>query len=247
MDPLGPRGPEVYRYALGEPLRMDTDEGSPLQSVVFRPADPEVGSITGILWFESGSGRPVRAMIRPHGRWALNAGLRGLVRRLPLLPKDALGGMDYLVVDYSTGGSGVGWPVVARVQGAMYWFGDQAILPVQIEWELDWDADPPSASGAQPPPPLFGAWSFSVDRRALDPFLRDLDRVVGPPPAPGIGQTLRRGLGSVRFNQVQGINFEVHYPIPVGAPIMVPAPAWIFSWATTPRRGFSSPGSTARP
>lgn len=217
VDPLGPRGPSLYSYVSGRALNLEDPNGTSLLSVEFRPLDPAAGPMTGILWFDARNGRPVRAMIRPHGRWQLNAGLRGLIRRFPLLPKDALGGLDYLVVDYRQETPGVSWPSVARVQGAMYWFGDQAVLPVQIEWELSWASAVPRPREARPPPPLFGAWSFTVDRRALNPFIREMDRLVGPPPPPSLGQTLVRAVASGRFNQVQGVNFTPQYVFPVGA------------------------------
>jgi hypothetical protein len=217
VDPLSLMGPETYRYSSGRPLTIARNEPATLLSVEFRPTDPEAGAITGIIWFDAETGHPRRAMIRPHGRWQLKAGLRGLIRSFPLLPKDAAGGMDYLVVDYSRDSEELTWPAVARVLGAMYWFGDQAILPVQIEWEIALNAEPPPASEAQAPKPLRGGWTFSVDRRALNPFIRELDRAVGPPQAPRLGQVLRRAVASVRFNQVQGVNFKVQYPFPVGA------------------------------
>jgi hypothetical protein len=216
VDPLGDLGPETYRYSSGLPLEITGDRRATLQSVEFRPVDPEAGAITGIIWFDAETGHPLRAMIRPHGRWQLRAGLRGFIRRLPLLPKDATGGMDYLVVDYDADGNGSSWPVLARVLGRMYWFGDQAVMPVQMEWDIAMDSVPPE-SEALAPTPLRGGWTFSVNRRELNPFIREMDRVVGPPPAPPLGQVLRRAVGSIRFNQVQGINFQAKYPFPVGA------------------------------
>ena len=223
VDPLGPLGPKTYVYSSGPPLALGREDPTTLLAVEFRPSDPGAGPLTGILWFDAETNLHVRAMIRPHGRWPLNAGLRGLIRSLPLIPRDATGGMDYLTVDYQGEGAGLSWPAVARVQGAMYWFWDQAVLPVQIEWEADWGSDAPSQAEERAPPPLFGAWSFSVDRQTLNPFIRELDRVVGPPPAPSLRQTLTRALTSGRFNQAQGVNFKIQYPFPVGARTVVNA------------------------
>jgi hypothetical protein len=217
VDPLGPSGPATYRYSSGEILEPRGQDPGRLLAVEFRPLDPELGEITGILWFDAETERPLRAMIRPRGRWQLSAGLRGMVRALPLLPKNAMGEIDFLTVDYTIREDGFAWPVVARLHGTMFWFWDQAIMPVQMEWDLDWDSPAPSPDEAEAPDPLRGGWSLSVEQHSLNPFIRELDRVVGPPPAPGWRSVVGGAVSSVRFNQVQGINFRVKYPHPVGA------------------------------
>jgi len=125
--------------------------------------------------------------------------------------------MDFLVLDYVEREDGFSWPAVARLQGNMYWFWDQAILPVQMEWELDWDAEPPEPSDAAAPEPLRGGWTLSIQQHALNPFVREMDRIVGPPPPPSFRQVATGAVSSVRFNQVQGVNFRVRYPAPLGA------------------------------
>ncbi|MGW8265476.1 MAG: hypothetical protein ACWGSQ_03860 [Longimicrobiales bacterium] len=217
VDPLGPEGPATYRYNSGRDLEPHGDAPGTLRAVEFRFADPGEGEMTGIVWFDAETERPVRAMIRPHGRWQLNAGLRGLVRRVPLVQKNALGEMDFLTVDYVQREDGLSWPAVARIHGSMYLFWDQAILPVQMEWNLDWDAQPPPASEAEPPEPLRGGWTFSVEQHALNPFIREMDRLVGPPPAPSFRRVAGQALSTLRFNQVQGVNFRILYPAPLGA------------------------------
>lgn len=217
VDPLGPDGPATYRYNSGRDLEPHGDEPRTLRSVEFRFAEPGAGDITGIVWFDAETERPVRTMIRPRGQWQLSAGLRGMVRRLPLVQKNALGQIEFLTVDYEEREDGLAWPGVARVQGSMHMFWDQAILPVQMEWNLDWDTHPPPPSEAEPPEPLQGGWTFSMEQHALNPYIREMDRVVGPPPAPSFRRVAGRALSTLRFNQVQGVNFKILYPVPLGA------------------------------
>jgi hypothetical protein len=217
VDPIGPLGPSTYRYRIGRDLDLGGDEPRTLRAVEFRPLEPEAGEIYGIVWFDAESGQPVRTMVRPRGRWTLSAGIRGLVRKIPVIQKDAEGTLEFLTVDYRRREDGLNWPAVARLQGAMYWFWGQGILPVQMEWDLNWDVDVEAASEVEPPEPLRGGWTFSVEHRALNPFIREMDRVVGPPPAPSFRRVLGGSVSSVRFNQVQGVNFRVFYPAPLGA------------------------------
>jgi hypothetical protein len=217
VDPLGPQGPHTYRYNTGRDLTPRGDRSRTFRAVEFRPADPEAGEIAGIIWFNASTGQPYRTMIRPRGRWELNAGLRGFIRKVPLLQKNALGAIDFLTLDYAQREDGLSWPVVARLQGTIYSFWDQVVLPVQIEWNLDWDAEPPLRSKAEPPEPLRGGWTFSVEQHALNPFIREMDRMVGSPPAPSLRRVATGAVSTVRFNQVQGVNFRVQYPYPLGA------------------------------
>jgi hypothetical protein len=217
VDPLGPQGPGTYRYSTGRDLTPRGDPSRALRAVEFRPMDPEAGEIAGIIWFDAVTGHPYRTMIRPRGRWQLSAGLRGFIRKVPLLQKNALGEIDFLTVDYAQREDGLSWPAVARLQGTIFSFWDQAVLPVQMEWNLDWDAEPPQPSEAEPPEPLRGGWTFSVEQHALNPFIREMDRIVGPPPAPSFRRVAAGAVSTVRFNQVQGVNFRVKYPYPLGA------------------------------
>ena len=217
VDPLGPDGPTTYRYRSGRDMEPPGEGPGTLHAVEFRSAAPGTGEVAGIVWFDRESGQPVRAMIRPLGRWQLDAGLRGFLRNIPLLQKNALGEMDFLTVEYLEGKDGLWWPSVARVQGTMFWFWDQGILPVRIEWKLDWEAQPPSGFEAQPPEPLRGGWTHSEERHALNPYIREMDRLSGPPPAPSFRRVAGGAVSSLRFNQVQGVNFRIRYPVPLGA------------------------------
>jgi hypothetical protein len=216
VDPLGPLGPVTYRYNLGRDLDLDDGpEPRTLRAVEFRPRSAEGAVPTGIVWFDGASGAPVRTMIRPRESWALRGGLRGFLSKIPLLQKDAQGDLEFLTVDYVRRDDGLFWPGVAHVHGSMFLLWGQAILPVKVEWGLDWDAERPTE--ADLPEPLSSGWSFSLEHRTLHPYIREMDRVVGPPPAPSLGETVARTLGTARFNQVQGVNLRVPYSVPLGA------------------------------
>lgn len=105
------------------------------------------------------------------------------------------------------------------MEGVIASFWNQFLMPLQAEWALEWDEPAGAPAGAAPevPPPFPSSWTLSDENRALRPFIRELDAMAGRPPAPGLGALASRTLSSVRFNQVQGINFRLSYPMPVGA------------------------------
>jgi hypothetical protein len=97
----------------------------------------------------------------------------------------------------------------------MLW--DQVTLPVQVDWDMDWDVGPPPVPEAWLPTPLRGGWSPSPEHDPLNPFVRALDRLAGPSPAPTFAQTALLTAVGVRFNQVQGVSIPVEFAAPVGA------------------------------
>lgn len=209
-DPLGPAGPGVYRYGSSR-----VEEGDGYHRVDFRTRDGAPLQLEGIIWFHATTGAPIRAMMRPRGDWELTTSVRGLVRRLPLIPENASGEIDLLEVEYGPAAGGGYRPTLVRMDGVILTLWGQVLLPLKGEWALDWTVP----EGAPPvlPDPVPPGWTFSQDNRARRPFVRELDQLVGPPPAPGLGELISGTLASVRFNQVQGVNFRATYPIPVGA------------------------------
>ena len=219
VDPMGNAGPETYRYRMGPDLVLPEAEGGRLLAVEFVPKDGLDPNFAGVLWFDPETKLPVRAMFRPSSRWRLRGGLRGFVRRIPLLPKDATGKLEFVTWDYRIDSQGVPVASEARVAGEMFMFWDQAIFPVDLDWAFDW-SHPDPTNNTEPPPALEGGWSLDpkhdFDRAELYPFLRELDRAGGTMPPPGWKPTVMGALTSTRFNQVQGVNFTVSYPLPVG-------------------------------
>lgn len=209
-DPLGPEGPAYYRYALGRILT--TPEGRQLEGVEFRST---VGTGTlGLVWFDAETGAPVRVLGRPASRVPLRTGLRGPVRSLPLIEKDAVGEVNFLLIDYEDTSASGYQPTRIRIDGRILTFWGQAVLPVHSEWLIDWGPPP---GRLEPPPPIVGVGTFADAISGLTLFVRELDRLSGPPPPPSPLDVATATVSSARFNQVQGVNFEVSYPIPVGA------------------------------
>ncbi len=234
IDPLGALGPDIYSYATGRDLVVD---GQTLRGVEFRPRDPAAGELTGILWFDRETGAPTRAMVRPRGRWPLRGGLRGFARGLPFVPKQAEGSVEYVTMSYAEGDDGSSWPDKAHLHGTVSMFWGQTLIPVQFDWNLDWDATALTATEGAVPAPILGGWRISTVHDSLVPYIRELDRVVGQPPAPSPGQVVTQTLGSLRFNQVQGANFTVPFTMPLGARTSVRAHAGI------PTSGFQPTGA----
>ncbi len=230
-DPLSPGGVGMYRFRSAGGVSLDLP-GPGLFTVVdvesLGGVSPE---IRGSLWFEEKSGRLVRALYRPRGRWKLSAGLRSLARKVPVVPKDALGEVDYLVVDFEPDSSGLLRPVRIQLEGQISWIWTAIEMPVTFEWTGRWVplgslGDPSKIDPAiRLPPPLRHGWDVTVTRNEFSPYLRELDRVSLAPPAPTLRETLFRIPGSLRFNWVQGLSAEVVYPLPLGAQRLLTAKA----------------------
>lgn len=216
VDPLSARGPATYRYATGRDLVLRGSGVAVLKSVEFRTMEQSGREVVGIIWFDAVSGAPIRSMIRPEGKWELEGGLRGAARRIPVVPGNALGSIDYLTVTYERRDGRVR-PAEAHLHGAVSMLWDQVTLPVQVDWAMDFDVMPPEAPEAWLPEPLRGGWSASLEHDRLNPFVRALDRLAGPPPASTVTQTLLLTAVGVRFNQVQGVSIPVEYAAPLGA------------------------------
>jgi hypothetical protein len=218
VDPVGKLGPTVYRYRTVPEFAVETEDGVALLAVQFEPREGSDQNFAGLVWFDPVTGQPVRAMLRPSGEWEVRGGLRGFVGKIPLLQKNAIGSLEFVSWDYRRDPEGVAVPTEARVAGSLSMFWGQAIFPVDLDWAFDWSNADPSADRT-PPPALEGGWSLNPDhdflRGELFPFLRELDRAGGTLPPPGWKPTLTKAVSSVRFNQVQGVNFAVTYPLPV--------------------------------
>jgi len=243
VDPLSTSGLEHYSYRTGRVLEFDGHQTSKLQAVEVSSRHAGADELSGAIWFDMNTGYPVRAMYRPRGRWSLTAGFRGGIRAIPGMPKDAEGEVDFLALTYGYDTIGPPRVVRATLSGTMYWFFSQAVVPVASEWDLDWSwsLDSPEADsalavaggGVRPRPDgatdipgtTFGAvWlvgepidpgtsGFESSRVDLEPFLHELDQIAGAPPVQGFWETVTGAVGGVRFNQVQGVNFTVRYPI----------------------------------
>lgn len=242
VDPLSDSGLEHYVFSMGRVL----DEPDPmlreLRTVEVRSREDQSAVLVGAIWFDE-SGQPVRAMYRPRGRWKLRAGFRGFARAIPGVPKNALAEVDFITFEY---GYDVPHRLVRAVlEGDMYWFYDQAILPVTMEWISDWDesfesetvvkaldetdggitkhadgtweARPDTTFGATwlAPPPIEAGSELMEFGRTLHPFIRELDWIAGKPPQ-GIGRTLGSAIAGIRFNQIQGVNITPRYPWYIG-------------------------------
>jgi hypothetical protein len=240
VQPMSALGLDHYRYRSGPPMPGAGPDEPPLLSVEFQSNDAEATPVVGLIWFDSETHRPLRAVFRPKERWPVSAGLRGWVRRIPLIPKNAYGEISFFVLDYD--GSEESNPVEARMNGSLFWFWNQGIMPVEAEWALDWSHDDPSTMDTAPPPVLEAGSVTPLQLRDLDPFIQELDRVTGPPPFQTARQTATGAVGSVRFNQVQGINFRVRYPIPLSGSTTITTqldiPTSSFQW--TGRAGIQS-------
>jgi len=242
VDPLSTKGLQHYSYRTGRVLEADGPDTNSLQAIEVMGRGAGTNALAGAIWFNVDTGNPVRAMYRPRGRWPLKAGLRGFAREIPGLPKNAEGEVDFLTVDYGYDTSGPPRVVRAELRGTMYWFFSQVILPVDSDWELDWtwSLDSPEADsalavaggGVRPSPdgttdipgttfgatwlvgePLHPGWGLDTPRDYLEPFLHELDQIAGAPPTQGFWETVTGAVAGVRFNQVQGVDFTVRYPI----------------------------------
>ncbi len=227
-DPVAPEAPVTYRYRSTDTIYVALPESATLIGVSFSPRPGKTG-FTGILWFDASSRRLVRFVARPEGTWDLSAGLSGLLADVPLVPENARGAMDFLALDFRVGPDGRSYPSRAITEGYLQWVGNSFAMPVRMEWTADrspshiatlTDRTVPLSDSVRAmyvPPPLSAGWDFTVPRRALNPFLRELDRVVSRPPPPTLKQTAGSVLGGVRFNQVQGLSLGIRYPYPVGS------------------------------
>ncbi len=266
IDPLSEAGLESYTYRMGAVFEDFGADSMALQTVEVSSGDSEQPGIVGAIWFDVDSGRPVRAMYRPRGRWELRSGFRGFIRAIPLVPKHAKGQVDHVLIDYEFDSAGIARPSTASLDGTMFWFFDLAHLPVSIVQSFDWtrsmaSSDSKSAleasgGGIQPepdgrwlpppdtafgatwlaPPRLEGGHNDRSEREELAPFVRELDRLAGPPPTKTLGATAAGLVSGVRFNHVQGVNFTARYPWYLGPR------STIHSKLTIPTSGFDLTG-----
>ncbi len=229
IDPISPGAPSAYRYRATDTIRVDLPEPMTLAGVQVRPRAGAQQVFEGTIWFDTRDGRLVRMVVRPEGLWDLAAGLRGILEEIPLVQKDAQGRIDYLAVHFMRAPSGHNLPVYAELEGSVLWMGELFWMPVSMEWAASAtderlgaflpNSPPPSDSlrAELVPPRLSAGWSFAVPRREVNPFLRELDRVVERPPPPTLKETGYSVVGSFRYNQVQGLSAGVRYPYPVGS------------------------------
>jgi hypothetical protein len=243
VDPLSDDGLEHYVFRMGRVLDDPDPALRELRAVEMRSREEGSAELVGAIWFDM-AGQPVRAMYRPKGRWKLRAGFKGFASAIPFVPRNALAEVDFITFEY-------GYDVPHRfvrtvLEGDMYWFYDQAILPVTMEWEADWDeyfesetivrafdeadggitmrangtweAQPDSTFGAAwlAPPPIEAGSELMDFQQELHPFIRELDWIAGRPPQQGLGRTLGSAVAGVRFNQVQGVNITLRYPWYIG-------------------------------
>jgi hypothetical protein len=223
-EPVSPAGLEHYTFRSAGTMHARKPVDRRLDVVQVRPKDASAEALYGVVCFDPASGRPVWEVYRPKGRWKMHAGLRGLVRLVPLAPKDALGEIEHIALRYDEDPAAPAVPIEARAEGTMYWIADQVVMPVSLEWKVAGQAplgsSPAGSTSARtnaPPPPLTGGHEFAPDRGVLSPYLRQLDRVTGAPPWPRLGRVLGSTAASIRFNQVQGVYFKVGYPMPLAA------------------------------
>jgi hypothetical protein len=227
-DPIAPEASLTYRYRGTDTIRVELPEPTTLIGVAFSPRS-DMRGFTGILWFDASSHRLIRFVGRPDGAWDLSAGLSGPLADVPLLPRNARGSVDYLVVEFRVDPGGRAYPSRAITEGSLRWLGNAFSMPVRMEWTAERSRDriaplanravplPDSVRATYVPPPLSAGWDFTVPRRALNPFLRELDRVVSRPPPPTLKQAGMSVLGGIRFNQVQGLSLGIEYPYPMGS------------------------------
>jgi hypothetical protein len=228
IDPLSHRGPEAYRYRSGDTLQVQYPEVRSLISVEVHPREMETGSMTGQIWFDEGTHELVRMVVQPNGRWDVSSGLRGIARKIPLVSKNARGRVDYVSMDFARSPRGFALPQRAFVSAELLWFSNVMTMPTLIEWGVDWDPDtvsmvmdalddlPDSAALALVPGPLSAGWDFGLPRHEINPFVRELARVVPNPPPPTGREMLLSSISSLRFDQVQGLSVAARYPYPVG-------------------------------
>lgn len=227
-DPTSATGLERYRYEAGDTMQVDLPRPARVIAVEAHPRTDGPNATTAILWFDAETHELLHMVLRPQGTWPLQAELSGPARAVPFASKRAHGSIRYLSVEYAESPEGIRVPRTVTLEGQILWLGNRFSMPVRVEWTADWSEgaleavreipplEPDSAAEALVPPPVSVGWEFGLPRNAVNPFVRRLDRIAPGPPPLTLPALAVATLGSLRYNQVQGLSASVRYPYPVG-------------------------------
>jgi len=216
-DPLDTPGYQGYRFSPGPTFSVALPSPRSIQTVVVESIENQATDLVGALFFDADSGRMIRALYRPRGRWDVPAGLTGWMGRIPIIGRRGEARLRYLLLDYEGGEERASVPSRMHLEGTVSWAYDLLQLPTTNQWWGETDPPPiPPDTASLLPPPLTTGWGLRTPLNELNPYLRVLDQVTEPPRPPGLLDVVGSSVASIRHNRVQGLSMQVRYPYPIG-------------------------------